>query len=45
MLATATGGRERTESEFQSLFSAAGFELTKITNTPVSFSIIEGQRK
>jgi hypothetical protein len=45
MLVTAPGAKERTESEFRSLFNAAGFELSKITPTPSSFCIIEGHRK
>jgi hypothetical protein len=45
MLVTAPGGKERTESEFRSLFNAAGFELSKIIPTPSSFCIIEGHRK
>jgi hypothetical protein len=45
MLVTAPGGKERTESEFRSLFSAAGFELSRIIPTPSSFCIIEGYRK
>ncbi len=45
MLVTAPGGKERTESEFRSLFNAAGFELSKIIPTPSSFCIIEGTRK
>ncbi len=45
MLVTAPGGKERTESEFRSLFEAAGFELSKIIPTPSSFCIIEGCRK
>ncbi len=45
MLVTAPGAKERTESEFRSLFNAAGFELSKIIPTPSSFCIIEGFRK
>jgi hypothetical protein len=45
MLVTAPGGKERTESEFRSLFNGAGFELSKIIPTPSSFCIIEGYRK
>jgi hypothetical protein len=45
MLVTGPGAKERTESEFRSLFKTAGFELTKIIPTPSSFSIIEGCRK
>lgn len=41
MLVTTSGGRERTELEFRSLFDAAGFKLTNITPTPSLLSIIE----
>jgi SAM-dependent methyltransferase len=37
-----TGGRQRSEAEFRSLFEAAGFKLTKIVPTGVRFSVIEG---
>ena len=37
----ATGGRQRSESEFRDLYRAAGFELTRIVPTPM-VSIIEG---
>jgi len=36
-------GRERTESEFQALFDAAGFELTRVVSTPGEVSVIEGR--
>ncbi|GAA6618061.1 methyltransferase [Scytonema sp. NUACC26] len=36
-----TGGRERTESEYQVLLQAAGFQLNKIISTPSPLSIIE----
>jgi hypothetical protein len=36
------GGRERTADEFRQLYTAAGFELCKITPTRSPFSIIEG---
>jgi hypothetical protein len=45
MLVTGPGAKERTESEFRSLFNSAGFALSKITSTPSSFCIIEGCRK
>ncbi len=38
------GGRERTESEFRTLFRTAGFELTRVLPTPSPVSIIEGVR-
>ena len=39
-----TGGRGRTEEEFQTLFSATGFKLTNIISTESQVSIIEGVR-
>ena len=41
MLVT-TGGRERTEAEFRSLFSQAAFELTRVQATRAQVSLIEG---
>ena len=40
-----TGGRQRSEAEFQSLYDAAGFRLTRIVPTPVPVSVIEGMPK
>lgn len=37
-----TGGRQRSEAEFRSLYDAAGFKLTSIVPTQVGVSIIEG---
>lgn len=39
-----TGGRERTEAEFQALFTSAGFELTAVSPTlgPTNYRVIEG---
>jgi SAM-dependent methyltransferase len=37
-----TGGRQRSEDEFRSLFRAAGFELTRIVPTAARLSLIEG---
>lgn len=37
-----TGGLERTESEYQKIFEAAGFELTRIIPTKAPVSIVEG---
>ena len=37
-----TGGRQRSEAEFRSLYSAAGFRLTRIVPTPARASVIEG---
>jgi len=39
-----TGGRQRSEAEFRSLYDAAGFKLTRIVPTPAPVSVIEGQR-
>jgi len=44
MLVTSDGGKERTESEFRTLFEKAGFELTKIIKTKqllVFWSVLE----
>jgi SAM-dependent methyltransferase len=40
-----TGGRERTESEYRSLYKAAGFELTRAisTTSPLGTTVIEGK--
>jgi len=41
-----TGGRQRSEAEFRSLYDAAGFKLTRIIPTPARVvSVIEGQRQ
>jgi hypothetical protein len=39
-----TGGRQRSEAEFQSLYDGAGFKLAKIIPTPARLSVIEGAR-
>jgi SAM-dependent methyltransferase len=39
-----TGGRERSEAEFQRLFEAAGFELTRIVPTNTPWSVVEAVR-
>ena len=39
-----TGGRERNEAEYQTLFEAAGFRLTRIIPTQSEMSVIEGVR-
>jgi hypothetical protein len=38
-----TGGRERTEKDFASLFSKAGFRLERVIPTACPLSIVEGQ--
>jgi hypothetical protein len=40
-----TGGRQRSEAEFRSLYDAAGFQLTRIIGTAAPVSVIEGVRK
>jgi hypothetical protein len=40
---TSVGGRERTKTEFETLFSEAGFELEEIVPTASSFSIVVGR--
>jgi SAM-dependent methyltransferase/predicted transcriptional regulator len=37
-----TGGRQRSEAEFRSLYDAAGFILTRIIPAPARLSLIEG---
>lgn len=39
-----TGGRERTEAEFRTLFDAAGFEFNRIIPTEEGVCILEGTR-
>lgn len=41
MLVLTSGGRERTETEFQELLVEAGFHLAKVTPTKATVSIIE----
>jgi hypothetical protein len=41
MLHATTGGRERTEAEFASLFRAAGLKLNRIVPTKSLFSVLE----
>jgi len=40
-----TGGRQRSEAEFRSLYDAAGFVLTRIVSTAAPVRVIEGVRK
>ena len=37
-----TGGRQRSEAEFRSLYQASGFKLTSIVPTDARVSVIEG---
>ena len=39
-----TGGRERTEAEYRALLDAAGFELTRVTITPLELAVLEATR-
>jgi orsellinic acid C2-O-methyltransferase len=39
-----TGGRQRSEAEFRSLYDAAGYRLTRIIPTMARVSVIEGDR-
>jgi hypothetical protein len=36
-----TGGRERTHTEYEQLFDAAGFELARVTATPLELAVLE----
>ena len=38
-----TGGRQRSDAEFRSLYAAAGLKLTRIVPTPVRVAVIEGE--
>jgi len=38
-----TGGRERTEAEYRSLLATAGFELTRVTATPLEAAVLEAR--
>jgi hypothetical protein len=38
-----TGGRERTLEEYERLYAAAGFALTRVVPTPTPVSVIEGR--
>ena len=38
-----TGGRQRSEREFRSLFAASGFTLTRVVPTPARVCVIEGK--
>ena len=40
-----TGGRQRAEAEFRSLFEATGFALTRIVPTLAGISVVEGVRR
>ena len=38
-----TGGLERTEAEYQRLFAAHGFRLTRVVPTAGDISVVEGR--
>ena len=40
-----SGGRQRSEAEFRSLYDAAGFKLMRIVPTQARVSVIEGLRE
>jgi hypothetical protein len=40
-----TGGRQRSEAEFRSLYGAAGFTITRLVPTQAPVSVIEGVRR
>ncbi|BAZ23677.1 O-methyltransferase family 2 [Kalymmatonema gypsitolerans NIES-4073] len=44
MLIAISGGRERTKMEYEALFEASGFKLSKIITTKSNVSVIEGIR-
>ncbi|MBW4435284.1 MAG: methyltransferase [Pelatocladus maniniholoensis HA4357-MV3] len=44
MLIAISGGRERTKMEYQTLFEASGFKLTKVITTKSNINLIEGIR-
>jgi len=41
MMLAATGGRERTASEYAALLDASGFRVEKVIRTPTLCSIVE----
>jgi ubiquinone/menaquinone biosynthesis C-methylase UbiE len=44
MLVMCPGGKERTAAEYEQIFAAAGFKLTRIVPTPTFVSVVEGVR-
>ena len=40
-----TGGRERTEHEYQTLLGRAGLKITNVISTGTELSLIEAQRR
>ena len=47
LMLSGINGRERTEAQWKDLYSAAGFEVTRITPLQDNFgtSIVEGQKR
>jgi acetylornithine deacetylase/succinyl-diaminopimelate desuccinylase-like protein len=45
MLATMSGGKERTRSEFQEVLDQAGFAVTRIIRTIAPLALIEAKPK
>ena len=41
LMLAVTGGRERTASEYEALFAAAGFHLERVIPTPSQYSVVE----
>ena len=39
-----TGGLQRSQAEFETLYDAAGFKLTRIVSTAARVSIVDGIR-
>jgi hypothetical protein len=44
MLALTVGGRERTQAEFEALFSSAGLRMTRVVTTESPVCILEARR-
>jgi hypothetical protein len=42
LMMMAYGGRERTETEYRTLFGKAGLELTRVVDTGVGVGVVEG---
>lgn len=38
------GGEERTREEYERLFAAGGFRLTRVVDTRADVSVIEGEK-
>ena len=42
MLMVCSGGRQRSRGEFVTLLQKAGFDCTRVLDTPLPISIVEG---